>query len=282
MEISTGVHYDLPFEQYLKVEAMSKSRLWDIEKCEQNYYLNHIAAKEEEEEKVYFVEGRALHTAVLEPELFDAQFAVAPKVDKRTKAGKAEFAAFELNSQDKSVLTVEQYDKIMFMGKSVMGHPKAGAMILAGQKEISIINECPYYELLRKGRIDLQADDIIADLKSTSLGAGPSSVKRQIFNLGYYLQAAMYMEMGRIELEVKPRHFVFIFVESAKPYFTGVYIADDVWIRAGMSKYRDLMDRYLTALGANYWPQYNNDEIVEISPERWMINQIDESMSDNF
>lgn len=74
--------------------------------------------------------GTAMHSILLEPETMD-QYVSEPKLDKRTKAGKEELAAFNAENADKIILTAQEWKKLHLMHESVMAHPGARRLIEA-------------------------------------------------------------------------------------------------------------------------------------------------------
>ena len=59
--------------------------------------------------------GSAVHCLTLTPDKFKSQFAVAPKIDRRTKAGKEEWENFTLTAATKTVIKQDQYEQAMDM-----------------------------------------------------------------------------------------------------------------------------------------------------------------------
>jgi exodeoxyribonuclease VIII len=76
--------------------------------------------------------GTALHCAVLEPIRFSKEYIAAPKVDRRTKEGKATWAAFEADNADKSVMDADDFLTVQRMRESAWAHPIA-KQLLSGQ-----------------------------------------------------------------------------------------------------------------------------------------------------
>jgi len=54
--------------------------------------------------------GSAVHCMILTPELFNDQFAVAPEINKRTNAGKEEWALFASQNEGKDILANDDYE----------------------------------------------------------------------------------------------------------------------------------------------------------------------------
>ncbi|MEY2748165.1 MAG: Synechococcus phage, partial [Cyanobacteriota bacterium] len=82
--------------------------------------------------------GSALHTRVLEPHLFDDEYAVAPHCDRRTKEGKMIWADFEAEAAGKTLLKAEDALQIAAMADSLRRHPAARVLLnKAGKAEQS-------------------------------------------------------------------------------------------------------------------------------------------------
>ena len=62
---------------------------------------------------------RAAHVLALEPERFADCYAIAPYCDKRTKAGKEEWAAFIEAANGKAVLTLDDFQSIEQVANSI-------------------------------------------------------------------------------------------------------------------------------------------------------------------
>jgi len=289
VKMEPGIYEDLPFKDYLKVDAISKSALFGIERCE-HYYQHQQAERakqdaSDEPEKEHFILGRAIHTAALEPDLFDSQYTVAPVINRRTNAGKEAWANFQADAAlaGINVLTAEQYEQVRGMGESVINHPAAQDILSRGKAEVSIFNHDKKYGVDRKCRIDWWVDDdIIVDLKSTGRMASEHAVLMQIFDLGYYMQAGMYLDIASDSMNKRLTEFMFLFVESKPPHTVGIYRLSDKDCSLGKAKYMELMDKYKRALDTGEWPHYNDNQIVGAELLPWMRTKISRNMDEIF
>ena len=59
--------------------------------------------------------GRAYHKFCLEPYDFENEFVVSPKIDRRTKEGKAAYEEFEKQAAGKEIIDEETYEKLSAM-----------------------------------------------------------------------------------------------------------------------------------------------------------------------
>ena len=80
---------------HTNTSRISKSGLDLINRAPAHYYERYLnPAANPQKETPALVIGSAVHCAVLEPEEFGKRYAVGPRVDRRTKAGKEEWEAF--------------------------------------------------------------------------------------------------------------------------------------------------------------------------------------------
>lgn len=282
--ITPGVYEDIPFKEYLGIDVISKSTLFNVATSEFYYkYMKDEKAKEDvaAPEATHFVLGRATHTACLEPEKFDAQYCIAPVINKRTNQGKADWAKFVANCIETGVnpLSSEQYDQVRGMGEAVVNHPAAQDILCEGVAETTMIDFDEDFDLPRKCRTDWIVEDHIIDLKSTGRGAGEHQMLMQILELGYYMQAGMYKDISLSLLPQKPRSFSFIFVESKKPHQVGIYYCDEKMMDLGLRMYKALMTKLLRAQSSDVWPHYNDNRIVKASFYPWQVAKIEKEIA---
>jgi hypothetical protein len=126
--------------------------------------------------------GSAVHTHVLELDQWDARYVSAPDgIDRRTKAGKAEWEAFTTAATGRTVLPKADADLVMRMAHSVFTHP-AAAMLLAlpGKAETTHMWTDAATGLQCKCRPDWLTDDgrLLVDLKTTE-DASPRGIQPQ-------------------------------------------------------------------------------------------------------
>jgi len=79
--------------------------------------------------------GNAVHCAVLESESFREMYVAVPEGDKRSKAVKAAWA--EIDGDGKIPLSLEDFNSIQGMARSIHAHPFAGRWLSDGIAEQS-------------------------------------------------------------------------------------------------------------------------------------------------
>ena len=96
------------YDEYDQIPAVRRSALWEIRKSPAHYKW---AVENPSEDTPALKMGRAIHMAVLQPEEFPDTYAVMPDgIDRRTKEGKAAWAAWCEENDGKEVLTKEELE----------------------------------------------------------------------------------------------------------------------------------------------------------------------------
>lgn len=151
--------------------------------------------------------GRAVHTAVLEPELYDPSVVAIKSTSTKTfKEALSEHAG-------RLVLTEDEFDQVGHMARAVREHEGAQALLSGGETEVSYFWEDGETGLLCKARLDYRGRGYAVDLKTT--GNPVSAFSKSVYSYDYDIQAAFYLD-GANELEEQPLE-VFYFVVVQKP-----------------------------------------------------------------
>ena len=270
-----GIYRDLSNENYHAGPGISKSGISLILDSPQKFKARYIDGLKAETTPAMVI-GSATHTAVFEPHLFDAEYAVCPKCDKRTKIGKEVYEQFCASAGSKTIITEDDLTKISAIRDAVRNHPKAGPLVSDEQNEIENSIFCTDEEtgLLVKVRPDCIQEhrEIIIDLKTTT-NSSYGAFSKACFDLTYYIQAGMYLSVAR-QHGLNVTNFVFVVVEKEPPYAIGIYWADKRMIELGYDEFCRGMKIYAECLSSGVWPGYNNDQVVEISLPKWADHQI--------
>ena len=215
--------------------------------------------------------GTALHTHVLELSRWDEEIAVAPAMDRRTKAGKEAWQAFQDDAAGKTVITADDAEQVMAMGRAVMRHPAAAMLLgLPGKAETTHMWTDASTGLECKCRPDWLTDDgsIVVDLKTTK-EASPRGFKQSVANFAYHKQAAWYLHGLEQATGKRPDQFIFICVESTAPYAVAVYAADAEMIERGHDQAMRDLAKLAVCKAADHWPSYS-EQIETLSLPGWM------------
>lgn len=249
-------HEGLSNESYHKLKAVSPSQIKVLGRSPLHYFDQFLAEDREKKPPTPAMErGTALHTAVLEPELWDATVAVPPhSFDRRTKAGKELAAAFEAESAVKIVLSPEDADQVRRMADAVRKHPAARFLLeLPGRREASYTWTDPATGLECKTRPDWHSEDrrIVVDVKTTK-DASRAEFTKSIANFDYHVQAAW--NQAALDAE----QFITIAVESERPFAVAVYPASGALIAAGQRRIEAAMTLLAECHASGRWPGYGD------------------------
>ena len=114
-----GIYKDITFADYTLVDAVNASKLEPFMRTPAHAREAMLHPGEGTEAMVM---GHAFHTFLLEPERFAADYAVPPKVDRRTTAGKQTWAAWEAENPGRTLLKAEEAESYERMARSIMAH----------------------------------------------------------------------------------------------------------------------------------------------------------------
>jgi exodeoxyribonuclease VIII len=253
--------------------AISKSGLDLIARSPLHYWARYLDPNRMPTEPTAAMRlGTAVHTHVLELDQWQQRYITAPDgIDRRYKVGKEAWAAFEAQSEGRTVISREDADLVMRMGRSVFGHPAAAMLLgLPGKAETTHMWIDAATGLQCKCRPDWLTDDgrWIVDLKTTE-NASPREFARSIAEWRYHVQAAWYLDGLEQATGIRPEQFIFICVEKKAPFACAVYAADAEMIAAGAQIAARDLEVLATCKAADAWPGYS-DQIEPISLPAWM------------
>jgi exodeoxyribonuclease VIII len=233
-----------------------------------NRYLNPDRIIEPPTEAM--VLGSALHTAVLEPHLFDDEYAVAPHCDRRTKEGKIIWADFEQEAAGKTLLKADDASRIDAMAKAVRSHKAASFLLtMPGKAEQSYFWTDDETGEKCKCRPDWHSADgrIMVDVKTTEDASPGKFLRSSVLGWRYHVQAAFYMR-GLPSAEV----FLFAVVEKKPPFAVAVYSLPPKLVERGQEEARQDLQRIAECRAANHWPSYS-EEIEELALPKWLDDE---------
>lgn len=217
--------------------------------------------------------GHAVHLLVLGE---GAQLHVTDATEWRTNAVKEEVA--KAREAGLIPLKPQQFAEARAAADSVLAHPLAGRLLIAGVPEATLIWLDPMTGVRCKAMVDWLPFTaagrrlVVVDLK-TADNAGPSAFRRSAANYGYAIQDQWYRE-GAITLGLDPDPgFVFIVVENAPPYPVGCYQLEPAWLTHAAGQIRRGLETYADCLETDTWPAYPADDIPTLTAPRWVLNE---------
>ena len=220
--------------------------------------------------------GSLVHTAVLEPDVFEKTCVVAPVVDGRTKEGKAIKAEFEATSAGKTIITADELVDIKEIYQSIMGTPSCSKQFQGTAKyEVTVQWTDADTGIECRARPDIiRPNGVIVDLKTTT-DASPAEFAKTVFNRRYHVQAAFYID-GLIANGMPFKGYGFIAVEKTVPYLCKLYPLSELFIELGRIEYKRNLATYAECLRTNTWPGYAED-LSELNPPAWAISNLNKT-----
>lgn len=221
-EMTEGVFYNMPSEQYFHLAGANKSYGWRL----LNSTKYHMRYGEPQGIPPGTADpGTCVHDRWLE----QIDRAVESTYKTRSSDGWKKQYEFE-KARGKILLTAPDYEKVegMVYALNCRSDMREFLEDPNSSTEVSMWVRCPDRDLMMKGRMDIfnPAAGKIADLK-TCASAKQSDFEEAVFKYGYHVQAAMYVYMCKL-LGFDIRKFGFFCVEKKKPHATNIlYLTTD-------------------------------------------------------
>jgi exodeoxyribonuclease VIII len=265
-----GLKQGISSKEYHESAGLSRSAILDLLRSPLHYKQNLLTPKKPTPAMVV---GTAIHTRLIEPHKFDNQYCYEPSIDKRTKAGKEEYAAFQLVNEGKTILDAKQKELIEGIADSFdvanwIEENTNGKVYI--EPSIWFVHR----GVLCKARPDILVEGndaiIIVDIK-TAKDASKKGFERSIANYGLHIQAAHYTNALK-SISAKPVYFYFLVIEKHKPYDYAVYALDLKFYEIANNSIEKAVSRYKTAHEKDVWTGYNKS-VQTIAPPVWMEYQ---------
>ncbi len=224
-----------------------------------HHNLNHSRT-----ETPLMFQGTAIHSRLLEPELFVKEYIAALDGNKLTKA----YQEFKKNATGMKILSRDQMIAVEAIQRNVMAHSTARALIMGGVCERTFIwqdEETGIWLKIRPDCLNFDLDSgICLDVKSTD-DASPWYFTHTCKSMHYDFSAAMYLEGLRVIFK-RDFDFAFLVVERDAPYQVAVRGAPLEMIERGRRHFRQALRKLRHCLDTDEWPGYQPDggyEVIE-------------------
>lgn len=226
--------------------------------------------------------GRAFHMATLEPDVFERTYTVVPanapryptaaqwnakKPNADSLAAQDWWRAWEAENEGRVKLPTADYDRARYMADSVRAHPVAAGLLVGGDREVTFNWTDEETGLDCKARADLYlGGEYLMDLK-TCRDASHEGFARAVTSYMYALQQAHYLS-GIRTCGDRIRYFLFLAVESEKPYVCQPYALDVQAEQLGEAQRRKAMRRQAECVRTGKWPGYS-ENLEELTLPAW-------------
>jgi exodeoxyribonuclease VIII len=224
-----------------------------------SHYQAYINTPSEETKALRF--GTFVHSAVLEPHTLNDLYATAPDVDRRTKDGKEQWAAFATANAGKTILDAEE---------SAMGHLVASsarhALKTHGVEfdETEVMYHVDYCGVPLKAAIDGVAGDYLWDIKTTD-DASAAGMLKAIRNYRYNLQAYWYRLVYELATGKRCLGFRFLFIEKEPPFAWSICEVGPDLMSYAVSDFERAVTLYKSCTESGVWPSYTQEiQVIDI------------------
>jgi exodeoxyribonuclease VIII len=290
----TGQYSDISNEKYHSGQGVSSTMLKTLAQSPLHFEAAYVAkGRAPRKEKAAFSLGTAIHSAVLEPEKFAAEYVRAPSafdlrdalqtLDDLKGAAKAHGLkvsgtkadlkaslvaagapvifyedAYAAAVGDRIALSDQDFETATSIAASLRAHPSAKTLFRTGQAEQSFYWEDADTGILCRCRTDwLKPGEAIVDVKST-IDASPGGFGRAVWNYRYWVSAAFYVD-GVAAVTGQELPFIFAAWEKTPPYASGFYFAAPDMIAAGRAEYKRLLRVLRDCVVREKWPGYGDN-----------------------
>lgn len=210
-----GIYYDISNEDYHKDEAVGSTTIKSISSSPAELYFNPFKGS-----KSAHI-GTAIHSALLEPDLYEKEFCKLHESDRRSadyKAAVKEYGAdFVLVGNE--VETVSRMFESSRLNEDFMEYISA-----KGHSEVSMFATCPITGLKLKCRFDRLSDSHSYPLDVKSCRDATQRGFSQAFGqYHYHVQAAFYLYVLKLVTGRELEQFAFFAIENTAPYKNCMY-----------------------------------------------------------
>ena len=202
--------------------------------------------------------GSLIHTAILEPQMFEQVYVVEPNFgDCRTAANKARRDEWRAQNVGRVPIDQETQRIVVGISESIYKHADAQTILAKGHKERSGYYADPETGILCRIRPDFYSEGMsaIVDLK-TSESCEEESFSRTMWNYRYDIQMAMYSHGAEVIDGKSVDNQIFIVAEKTAPFEVAVYIADNKVVQMGLSYYRHALKKLSKSIETNDWSSF--------------------------
>jgi exodeoxyribonuclease VIII len=275
-----GVYRGIPAATYHALDACNASSLKTlVDKTPAHLQWERQQPKDTQALR----DGEALHTCILEPERFDAEYEIITACAGTTGKGgacsnngkiKAEGQWWcGTHAKGKAAETAkgvhqEHHDRLLALRIAVRDNISVRHLLWPEDREteLSLIWRDELTKVLCKARLDIYRpnDGIIADLKSTA-DASEDGFSRAIAQFNYHLQAAWYRRAAEVCLGNRIYTFKFVAIEAEPPFGVQLFKLHEGAMQFGQYLCDQTFEVYAHCVTNNRWPSYSQEmKVVDL------------------
>ena len=272
MILLPGIYDDLPFSDYVKIDAMNFHTLKEVMKSPLHLKATLDGLRKPDTDT--FRLGRAIHSAILTPRLFSKEFKISDGCCAKLKSGAnkgnncgkpARWSCDDVHffcgthkseapnaKEAADTLTHAQMQTVVAVRDHVTRHPAAATLSMDGQPEVTIVFE--HSGVLCKSRIDWLTAGGLLDLKKCQPGTTDDrSILKAVAKFGYYQQIAFY-SLAVESIQGRMPQAELLFVEDSAPHDVVSMPIDSQTMAIGLAEVEQMLATYKRCKADDYWP----------------------------
>ena len=264
-----GIYAGVSNQDYHSSPGISKSGLDLINKSPAHY---QFATPRKPSAAMHI--GTAVHTAILEPELFKRDYMLLENIDDKRKS---EYKEAVKQFGKENVLIKQEASMIKGIQESINANPAASNLLnQEGYAELSFF-ATDENGILLKCRFDFLTESGLAiDLKTTQ-DASPYGFSKSTNEYRYHVQHAFYNHVYMLVTGNPLLSFVFLATEKESPFFNKPYTLTRESLEIGNYYMRKNLSAYTESAKTGHWPMPDNN-LEELDLPSWAINQYEEEI----
>ncbi|MGY6030708.1 PD-(D/E)XK nuclease-like domain-containing protein [Phytobacter sp. AG2a] len=221
-----GIYYGMPNEEYHADNAIGSTSVKAVSVSPANLYFNPFKGSRSAHL------GSAIHSALLEPGLFERDYLLMPDVASRSLKEYKTAAAWtnpEYILVGSEVETVNRMFESSRMNEDFMDY-----MNTKGESEVSMFVTCPETGLDLKCRFDRLSETTPypLDVKSCR-DATERGFSNAFGHYRYHIQAAFYLYVLKLATGIERNQFAFFAIENTAPYRNCMYYIGEESLKLG-------------------------------------------------
>jgi hypothetical protein len=251
---------------------VSYSQLKVLKDSPREFEAKYITRTMEQETTDAMDKGTAVHLVLLEPEKAASELVCIPSEVLASNGAKigGKWKEFEAEHQGKTLLKVDDYDKVMWAANAVRQHAIGRQFIeLKRQTEVEILWQ--RNDIALRSKLDLVSGPYVVDLKTTAK-LREDDFAKSVARFHYPLQGAMYLQAAQQHYE-RDFYFAWLCVETEAPYRVRVYQLTEEAKQLGQTMFDKLLEEYADRLARGDWSEPNESNIIDVPMPSWYVTQ---------
>lgn len=268
-----GIDSTMSNEDYHAHPAIGSSGIKLFLESPEIYHYEYISGHKKDSNAQNY--GTAAHCYMLEPQVFEERFIIAPKEATGRNKKVWKLAVKEAVNQGKTCLLPKEWEQLQAMRNKLMQHKIARGMLLAkGSFELTAFAIDEETGLHIKARPDRIVDDMIIDYKTTAISLGLTAQQRLAYGLSRHVQGAHHKNVMELATGTPINKVLHLVQMTEPPYLVRVFNLSPDLLAYGKRE----VDRALLEIAecqrTGIYPGYPDDEIEDLNLPNWAGTEI--------